>query len=150
MPFRPYVPADRAACLAILDSNVPRYFAPAERAQFAAFLDAPLGFYGVLSVDGEAPVGCGGIALSKESARVANLTWGMIHADRHGQGWGRALLHARLQHLAKLPGVDQVTLNTTSQAAGFYRRFGFRDAAFVPNGYGPGLDRYEMVLALHT
>jgi ribosomal protein S18 acetylase RimI-like enzyme len=146
--FRPYTPADRAACLAILESNVPRYFAPAERPQFAAWLDAPVGFYGVLSADGEAPVGCGGIALERESARVAVLTWGMIHADRHGQGWGRELLRARLARLAEMPAVDTVVLRTTGQAAGFYRRFGFREMAFLPDGYGPGFDRYELALAV--
>jgi ribosomal protein S18 acetylase RimI-like enzyme len=144
--LRSYTPADRAACLAILESNVPRYFAPAERAQFAAWLDAPAGFYGVLCVEGEAPVGCGGIVRAKESARAAVLTWGMIHADHHRQGWGRVLLQARLARLAEMPDVNTVILNTSGAAAGFYRRFGFREVSIIPNGYGPGIDRYEMEL----
>jgi ribosomal protein S18 acetylase RimI-like enzyme len=144
--FRSYRPADRAACLAILDSNVPRYFAPAERAQFAAWLDAPAGFYGVLCAEGEVPIGCGGIVHAKESSRIAVLTWGMIHADRHRQGWGRALLQARLAHLLDMPDVEIVILNTSGAAVGFYRRFGFREVRIIPNGYGPGIDRYEMEL----
>nr|MBC8799133.1 GNAT family N-acetyltransferase [Pseudomonas congelans] len=43
--LRPYTLADRERCLDIFDSNVPRYFDPAEREQFARFLMAPLGQY---------------------------------------------------------------------------------------------------------
>jgi ribosomal protein S18 acetylase RimI-like enzyme len=148
--FRPYAPADRAACLAILDSNVPRYFAAADRPQFAAFLDEPVGFFGVLCDDRGAPIGCGGIAPSRASARVAVLTWGMIHADHHRRGWGRVLLQTRLARLAEMPAVDRVVLHTTAAAAGFYRRFGFHEVARVPDGYGPGIDRYEMERPVHT
>ena len=37
--LRPYSQADRERCLAIFDSNVPRFFAPDERELFATFLD---------------------------------------------------------------------------------------------------------------
>jgi hypothetical protein len=45
MNFRPYVMEDKAACLAIFDSNTPLYFAEHERLDFSAFLDAPEGRY---------------------------------------------------------------------------------------------------------
>ena len=33
--LRPYTPTDAPACLLLFDSNVPRYFAPHERQDFA-------------------------------------------------------------------------------------------------------------------
>lgn len=37
---RPCAVGDRAACLALFDGNVPHVFTEAERAEFAAFVDA--------------------------------------------------------------------------------------------------------------
>jgi len=49
--LRPYTAADRAACLAVFDSNVPASFAPDERAAFAAYLDGAGARYLVLADD---------------------------------------------------------------------------------------------------
>jgi hypothetical protein len=45
MRVRDYSIADRGACLAVFDGNVPEFFIPPERADFAAFLDALPGPY---------------------------------------------------------------------------------------------------------
>ena len=63
MIFRQYTNADREACLAIFDSNAGRYFSPVDQEDFAAFLDAPPGFFGVLLDDTGSVVGCGGIGV---------------------------------------------------------------------------------------
>ncbi len=54
----PYTLSARNICLDIFDSNVPRYFDPAERKQFASFLMAPLGQYFVVERDGDV-LACG-------------------------------------------------------------------------------------------
>jgi len=79
--FRPYTAADRAACLAIFDTNVPAYFAADERESFAAFLDRGHDYYVLCDGDG-APVGCGGVRV-RPDGRTAILRWGMIRAERH-------------------------------------------------------------------
>lgn len=43
MEVRPFRPEDAPACLAIFHSNVPPFFLPSERNEFAAFLAAPEG-----------------------------------------------------------------------------------------------------------
>src|SRR5262249_12233528 len=111
---------------------------------FAAFLDAPPGFYGVLCADDGAVVGCGGIAT--HDGRTAALTWGMVHADRHGRGLGRALALARLLRLTEMPQVTRGTLNTSNETVGFYEKVGFRVVKMTPDGYRAGLDRYDLEL----
>ena len=88
MIYRPFTAADRDACLAIFDSNLERYFAAGERADFAGFLAAPPGFFGVLCDDDGTVVGCGGIGV-RDEGRTAVLTWGMIVAQRASPGTGQ-------------------------------------------------------------
>src|SRR5262249_24938432 len=87
MLYRAYTPPDRDVCLAIFDSNAERYFSPRDRAAFAAFLDDPPGFFGVLCDDDGVVVGCGGVG-TRDDGKTAVLTWGMVRRDRHGQGFG--------------------------------------------------------------
>ncbi len=144
MHYRPYTAADRDACLAIYDSNAGHFFSPGDRDDFGAFLDALPGFFGVLCEDDGKVVGCGGVGVRE--GNVAVLTWGMVHADRHGHGLGRTLAWARLLRLAHLPDVARVTLNTSDQTVGFYQKLGFRVVKVTPNGYRDGLDRYDLEL----
>lgn len=72
MPIRPYAPEDRAACLALFDSNVPNFFAPHERAEFAAWLLDPSEYF-VLE-DGEggsSPAGACGSTRRTEGVQRA-------------------------------------------------------------------------------
>jgi ribosomal protein S18 acetylase RimI-like enzyme len=145
MRLRAYTPADRTACLAIYDSNRERYFSPHDRGDLEQFLADPPGFFGVLCDGAGKVVACGGIGV-RDQGRTAVLTWGMVPADRHGQGLGKALTLARLRMLADFPGVERVVLNTSQEAVGFYLKLGFRVVEHVPNGYRDGLDRYDLEL----
>jgi ribosomal protein S18 acetylase RimI-like enzyme len=143
MFYRAYTLADRAACLTIFDSNVPRFFAPEDHSDFERFLDALPGFYGVLcDADGKA-IACGGIDENGDGT-TASLTWGMVAADRHGQGIGKELTSARLARLADMPAVRRVLLNTSQLTVGFYLKLGFRVVRHIPDGYHVGVDRYDM------
>ncbi|HEX8430709.1 MAG TPA: hypothetical protein VF625_05455, partial [Longimicrobium sp.] len=64
MRVRDYTTADRDPCLAVFDSNVPDFFVPAERGEFAAFLDALPGPYLVVESAAGTVVGCGGYAVA--------------------------------------------------------------------------------------
>jgi ribosomal protein S18 acetylase RimI-like enzyme len=141
MIYREYTNAERAACLAIFDSNAERFFSPGDREDFATFLASPPGFFGVLEDDQGAILGCGGIGVRPGSAV---LTWGMVHASRHGQGLGKLLLLSRLRRLVDMPGVEKVVLNTSDETVGFYEKMGFRVLERIPDGYRTGLDRVQM------
>lgn len=69
MTIRTYVDSDCAAGLGIFDSNVPEYFASAERAEFARFLQAPDADFFVVERDGSV-VGCGGCYVRDSIGRL--------------------------------------------------------------------------------
>ena len=137
---------DRAACLAIFESNTPVYFASSERAEFAAFLDAASANYLVLEITSGVIVGCGGYYV--KSSGVAGLAWGMVDRAWHKRGFGRMLLEARLALLRRFPDAAVVCVNTSQSSRGFFERFGFRPVRIVPDGFAPGIDRVEEELAL--
>lgn len=146
--LRPYRPEDRAACLAVFDSNVPDYFAPHERVDFIDFLDALHGSYFVMDdADGQV-VACGGFLASHDDPAVAILCWGMVRRGLHRTGRGAHLLSARLDLIAARPDFTTVSIETSQKSRGFFERFGFIAGTIVPDGFAPGLDRVEMTLDL--
>jgi len=147
--IRPYSAADLDACLAIFDTNVPRYFIPAERAPYRAFLEALPGPYLVLTDASGTVVACGGHAANPDEPGRADLCWGMVRQEKHRRGLGRQLIHARIDAAKRDPSVRVIALNTSQHTTGFYERFGFRVTDVEPDGYGPGLDRCEMRLELN-
>lgn len=147
---RDYQDRDRDACLALFDGNTPRFFDTWERARFAAWLDASVHPYVVIErvTDGGARiVACGGHAIEPDGV-TACLCWGMVAQDLHGQGLGQALTQARLDAIAAMPQLTSVTMNTSQHTQGFYARFGFAAVKVTPDGIGPGLDQWDMVLPL--
>lgn len=145
---RPYRREDRPACLALFDGNTPRFFDGSEREGFAGFLDdqALRWPYQVIEQDGRI-VACGGHAVEPDGVSVA-LCWGMVEAGLHGRGVGRALTEARIAAARATPRIKRVILNTSQHTQGFYARFGFETAKVTPDGYAPGIDRWDMVLKL--
>lgn len=146
MMFRAYRSEDRETCLAIFDSNVPRFFAPEERAEFADFLAHPLGFYFVLTDATDEVVACGGYGEIGESGV---LTWGMVRRDLHKQGLGRLLLRERIESLKQtLPHLRDIRMNTSQYSVHFFEREGFRATQIKMNGFAPGLHEYHLSLEL--
>ena len=144
---RAYAPADRDACLALFDGNVPRFFDAGERSDFERFLGgtALASPYQLLLREGRI-VACGGFLI--ETGEEAHLCWGMVDRALQGQGLGARLTEARLAAARATPGVRRVRLDTSQHTQSFYARFGFQVVSVTPDGYGPGLDRWDMVLDL--
>lgn len=150
MHFRPYRPADRAACLAIFDSNVPQFFARHERREFADFLDAPTCTYFVVEDATGIVIGCGGYHYDADTRRAV-LCWGMVTRAQHRTGVGSLLLRQRLRHLCAASGGQAVlTLMTSQHTCGFFARFGFVTTQITEDGFAPGLHRVDMTLDLTT
>lgn len=146
---RRYAPTDMSACLAIFDSNVPKFFAPEERAEFQQFLkDAKAAGSPclVLTCNGAA-VACGGLMVGPEE-RCAVLAWGMVQKTLHGKGLGRLLTTARLEMTRETPGIDRLRLGTSQHTWGLYEKLGFTVTTITKNGFAPGLDRVDMTLRL--
>lgn len=145
---RAYRPSDITACLDIFDGNTPKFFSPVERGEFEQFLTncAVAWEYQVIERNGRL-VACGGHAIDKD-AKSANFCWGMVASDLHGTGLGKMLTWARLTAASALNEIAIVRLDTSQHTQGFYAQFGFLPERIIPDGYGPGLDQWEMVLDL--
>jgi N-acetylglutamate synthase-like GNAT family acetyltransferase len=146
MEVRPYSPADKTACLAVFDSNTPRFFDPTERAGFETFLTAPFSPYFVMEHEG-AIVGCGGYAIENDNL-LASLVWGMVRNDLHKRGLGRFLVMFRLREITKANGANLVRLATSQHTASFFEKQGFKVVNIEKDGYAPGMDRVEMRMKL--
>lgn len=141
--FREYRESDRELCLAVFDSNVPQYFTDEERDLFDAFLqDLPGPYFVMDGGDGRAAA-CGGYAIEAEDSR-ADLCWGMVRGDLHGQQLGRALTELRISEAKDDPRVSSIALNTSQHTKGFYQKMGFEILEIIEDGYAPGLHRVEM------
>ena len=139
METRPYTAADESACLSVFDSNVPDFFAAAERSEFEDCLRDPKCTYVVMEHAGEL-VGCGGYYVLPDRAS-ARLAWGMVRRAFHKQGLGRFLLMYRMKEVTRLAPVQTVSLTTTPLAAGFFASQGFQAVSVVG-------DRTEMIRKL--
>jgi len=140
---RTFTRADFDACLRVFESNLPKYFAESERAEFVDFLGAHPCDYLVVELNG-AVRACGG---SNVKDGIGRLCWGMVEQSHHRAALGSALLVHRLNRLfLRVPDLQQIQLDTSQHSAGFFERFGFRVQATVPNGFGEGLDCLAMAL----
>lgn len=141
--IRRYREADRKAVLAAFRSNVPDHFPASEEAWLRSALNEPDGPFFVVLDDGEL-AGFGGYELSS-FYNLATFVFGLVRADRHGAGIGRALLAYRLLHMAKRRLRPRyVTVDTHPHTAGFFERCGFIEIARWPGGYRSGRDRVDL------
>lgn len=145
---RAYTSSDRSGCITLFDSNVPHFFAETERNGFVEFLDHQAAAWSYQVIErNSCVVACGGHALEPDGV-TASLCWGMVERELQGSGLGSLLTVRRSQIIGAIPGVSRVRLDTSQHTRGFYERFGFSAEAIVPDGYGPGLDRWDMFLRL--
>ncbi len=93
------------------------------------------------------PVAFGAVTLT-DYGQTAWLRWGMVHAAYHRQGWGRALLEARMEWIAERTEASRVRVATTKPVHGFFVHHGLETTGIVTNGLGPGLDRYDLQRAM--
>ena len=144
---REYASEDRAACLTLFNSNVPEYFAAAERDQYASFLQALPCRYLVISSPAVGIVAAGGYYVT-ENPEIGALAWGLVARAWHGRGVGTRLLEMRLTHLRER-GVKIARIRTSPHSRGFFERAGFRLLQVGAQESIPD-DLVELRLALHA
>lgn len=159
MLIRPYSETDKAECMAIFDSNCPKFFDPTERDMFLKWLDhqadssinyksptytnSEADAYFVLESPVEGLVACAGFYILKEE-KEARLAWGMIHSEHHQKGYGTLLYKHRIDLIKKQWPQHLITLGTSQHTFEFYQKMGMKVMAVIKSGYGPLLDRYDM------
>jgi tetratricopeptide (TPR) repeat protein len=145
LSVRDYREADRAACLAIFDSNVPNYFAAHERIDFIAFLDDLPGPYLVIEDRGTI-VACGGFARHESEPHVITLCWGIVDQGHHKKGLGKMLLVERLRRLIATYAEQDIVVYTSQHTAGFFARHGFETSHILRDHFAPGLDLHRLLI----
>ena len=143
MKFRPYSPTDRDACIQLIEENTPAFFAPQERADYVAFLDGVPEHYWVLPQEQEIIAAFG---LKVENAR-GRIQWIMTSDKTRGTGIGQRMMQLAIQ-IAKEAAIVHIDIAASQLSAPFFARYGAKETTITPDGWGPGLDRVDMVLTL--
>ncbi len=141
--IRSYEASDKKQCLRIFQSNIPKFFAVSEEADFLAHLENPEHYF-VLEKNNQL-LGCGGYGILDKQGYLA---WGMVHASQHGTGLGKRLLLERLSLISQHEPVTSIVLDTSQHTFGFFEKLGFVTKNITNDGYAPGLHRYDMELAV--
>ena len=131
-------------CIEIIQSNTPKYIDPSEHSDYKDYLLRNDETYFVLFNDINL-VSCGGYGLIKSRTKVV-LSWGLVHSQHHNKGYGSELLKYRLNHIKNNYPDIEIHLDTSQKTYKFFEKFGFNVKQISKNGYGKGLDRYDMVL----
>ncbi len=157
--IRPYLVTDEQACLQLFESNCPLYFDASELALFANWLkhqgtgatyQSPTysnalhdSFY-VITEPQLGIVACGGFYIVNHIPE-ARMAWGMVAASLHNKGYGRALYAFRKHEIELKWPQHQITLGTSQHTYQFCEKMGLKVQQIIPQGYGPLLDRIDMV-----
>ena len=141
--FRPFTAADAGTCLDIFDANCPDYFAPNERADFAAFLtSSPEGYE--LCLQNDAPVGAFGLTVQNS---IGTLNWILLAPSAHGTGVGSTIMRRVLKR-SRDRNLRCVKIAASHKSQGFFSKFGAATLTVTPNGWGPGMHRVDMELPI--
>ncbi len=150
MTTRKYLASDREACIALFNSNCPKYFDPEEISGLENWLNgqdtgqityktSEADYFYVTELN-EKVVACGGFYIVKNQPR-ANMVWGMVDKLNHGQGIGKQLFQFRVEQITARYPKHAIVLDTSQHTVGFFEKLGFSVSKITPDGYGPGLDR---------
>ena len=90
-------------------------------------------------------VACGGYGINKSQTK-AGLSWGLVHSVHHNLGYGSYLLKYRLNEIRNNYLDIKIHLDTSQHTYRFFQKFGFSVNQISKNGYGEGLDKYDMIL----
>ena len=144
MRIKPYKQKYFDNCVDIIESNTPKFILPIEHLAFKNYLLNKNKTYFVL-FNGFNLVACGGYEIN-DSQTKAGLSWGLVHRKHHSQGIGSYLLGYRIGSIKKKYPSVNIYLDTSQHTYKFFEKFGFVVRKISKNGYGEGLDMYDMIL----
>ena len=144
--IRPYVVSDQIQVMAVLDANIPQYFAPEEREEFVKYLSEEREDYFVVQYNNQV-VGAGGVNYFPDTA-TARISWDFLLPQCQGKGLGGQLLQHRVQHIRSQPQYKTIIVRTSQHAFRFYQKGGFAVQTVEKDYWAPGFDLYLMKMAL--
>jgi GNAT superfamily N-acetyltransferase len=143
--FVPFAEEHRGACVALFDQNCPDYFAPNERADYMAFLKAAPAGYRVGLVHGRVVAAFG--VVDTDTAHRRRLSWILVAPSAQNAGVGAAMM-AEATRAARHEGARIIDIAASHKSAAFFARFGATEIRHTPDGWGPGMHRIDMELAV--
>ena len=139
--IRDYHPNDRDFVIAIMELNVPRYFAVSEVADLKDYLQHHIEKYFVVTLNDQI-IGAGGINFENIGAIIS---WDFIDPAFQGRGIGQKLLQYRIGLLRANPDIETITVRTSQLTYKFYEKNGFVVKRVVKDYWAEGFDLYGMV-----
>ena len=109
-----------------------------------SYLDAGPEGYEVCELGGRIVAAFG---LAPVDGRGCSLNWIMLHPDSQGAGIGTAIME-RVIALGRESGSTLIEIAASHKSAPFFARFGAIAKEHTADGWGPGMDRVDMVLEL--
>lgn len=143
LEIRQYDVQDSNKLIDILHMNIPKYFAQSEVADFREYLDQEMETYFVALVNGQI-IGGGGVGFSDDQ-RTGYLSWSFLNPKYHGFGFGKTLLHHRIDFLYAHHQVEKIEVGTSQFTFGFYKKNGFVLREIHKDYWAEGFDLYDMV-----
>lgn len=135
-----YHPKDKDAVIAVMQSNLPQYFAESEVADLQDYLEHHIERYFVI-LNNEQIVGAGGINFENHGAVIS---WDFIDPAFHGKGIGRKLLQHRIGILKTMENIQSIKVRTSQLTHVFYEKNGFVLKNKQKEYWAEGFDLYEM------
>ncbi len=142
--FKRYRRSNYDACMVLFDANCPRYFAANERDEYAGFLAGCPSGYEICEWNSKL---CGAFGLTQGGTQEARLNWILLDPDAQGMGIGSTIMR-RILDASRASGATTLGIATSQHVAAFFEKFGAAVTATAPEGFGPGLDRVDMVIRL--
>lgn len=153
--IREYNIIDQPRCLKIFESNCPEFFEKEELTGFKLWLNglnnhvlvyrnSGSDHYFVLEENNNV-IACGGYYVEKERPNII-MAWGMVDRAFHRKGYGKQLFQYRIDEIHNSFPEHSIILDTSQHTYKFFQKFGFTVNNIIANGYGTGLDRYDMKL----
>jgi GNAT superfamily N-acetyltransferase len=126
--LRQYGEADRDGVVRIYRANAPGRFPAGHQPEFERYIDgAPQSLFVAELKGREGVVACGGVMAVSDV--VHTLCYGMVSPEHQGRGIGSTLALARLVFATRKAGTHFSFIFAVPRSIGFYRRFGYREAA---------------------
>ena len=144
LAFRPYQGTDRDGCLGLFDANCPGFFAPNERPAYRAFLASEPSYYEICLMADRL---VGAFGLAPGVAGMGSLQWVLIAPHAQGRGVGTAIMVHVLDQ-ARTTRLWVMAIAASHKSAPFFIRFGAKRIRETPDGWGPGMHRVDMQLAV--
>ena len=130
--------------MSIFDANCPEFFAPNERQDYLEFLAGEPDGYEICKVEGNV---CGAFGLFADGQGVKRLNWILIDPQTQGIGVGSKIMK-RVIESGHLSQTQVVKIAASHRSAAFFARFGAIAISSTKDGWGAGMDRVDMELAL--